>query len=86
MLGASGAIFAADCNRSDTIENLDEHIQRFLAVNPSARYVIAYNKSDLLSEEQKEQFALDNNGFLTSAKEGDNVNRLFTRLAKDILS
>lgn len=86
MLGASGAILTADCNREDTIRNIDEHIKRFQAVNPRAHYVVAYNKSDLLTEEQKEQFALKKNTFLTSAKEGNNVNRLFTYLAKDILS
>ena len=86
MLGASGAIFVADCNRIETVDNLKEHIERFLAVNPEAEYVIAYNKADLLKKEQKEQFALEENSFLTSAKEGDNVNRLFSNLAKEILS
>ena len=86
MLGASGAIFVADCNREDTIHNLEGHIERFLTINPNARYVIAYNKSDLLTTQQKELFPLDRNGFLTSAKEGENVNRLFSSLAKEILT
>ena len=85
MLGASGAIFVADCNREETVQNLDNHIERFLNVNPGTKYVIAYNKSDLLSEQQKKLFILHENSFLTSAKEGDNVNRLFMQLAKDIV-
>ena len=85
MLGASGAIFVADCNREETIKNLDKHIKRFLAVNPDAKYVKAYNKSDLLTDQQKELFVLDNSSFLTSAKDGVNINRLFSTLAKEIL-
>lgn len=86
MHGAEGAIFVADCNREDTILDLESHIQRFLSLNRAAKYVIAYNKSDLLTEKQKENFPLGKNRFLTSAKEGLNVNRLFLSLAKDILS
>ena len=85
MLGASGAIFTADCNREETIENLDSHISRFLDVNPGAKYVIAYNKSDLLTEQQRELFTLNKGSFLTSAKDGSNVNKLFSKLAKEIL-
>ena len=85
MLGASGAIFVVDCIREDTIQNLDEHIERFLNINSGAKYVIAYNKSDLLTEQQKKLFTLNENSFLTSAKDGNNVNRLFMQLAKDIL-
>jgi len=86
MHGAGGAIFVADCNREESILNLDSHIQKFLSVNRAAKYVIAYNKSDLLTEQQKENFTLEKNGFLTSAKDGLNVNRLFSNLTKDILS
>ena len=85
LLGASGAILVADCNREETINNLDSHIERFLKINPHAKYVIAYNRADLLTDQQKELFTLDQNSFLTSAKESLNVNRLFLSLAKDIL-
>jgi len=85
MLGANGAIFVADCNREITIEHLETHIETFLSVNPKAKYLIAYNKSDLLTEEQKKEFPTGERAFLTSAKEGKNVNELFYTLAKDIL-
>ncbi|WP_292654111.1 Rab family GTPase [Nitratifractor sp.] len=85
MFGAHGAIFVADCNREATIKDLAEHIETFLTVNPKAKYVIAYNKSDLLSAEQKADFPLEENAFLTSAKEGENVNRLFSTLAEEII-
>jgi small GTP-binding protein len=85
MKGASGAIFVCDVGRSETMESLDEHIKTFLALNPNAHYVIAYNKSDLLSVQQKEALELSGNTFLTSAKNASNVEMLFTTLAKEML-
>ena len=83
--GASGAILVCDVNRSETIEHIDEHIKTFLVFNPNAKYVIAYNKSDLLSAAQQKALNLAGNEFLTSAKDDTNVNVLFTMLAKEIL-
>ncbi len=85
MLGASGAIFVADCSREETIAHLDQHIERFLSVNPSARYVIAYNKSDLLTEEQKEEISCKKYARFTSAKEDSNVSQLFINLTEKML-
>lgn len=84
--GASGAIFVTDVNRSETLESLRNHIDIFLGVNPKAKYVVAYNKSDLLNKEQKESFSLNNKSFLTSAKEDKNVETLFITLLKEMLS
>lgn len=84
--GASGAIFVTDVNRSETLESLRNHIDVFLGVNPKAKYVIANNKADLLSEAQKASFPLQNCAFLTSAKEDLNVEELFITLLKEILS
>ncbi|BAF71795.1 Rab family GTPase [Sulfurovum sp. NBC37-1] len=85
LLGASGAIFVADCNREETVKDLKEHIERFLSLNPDAKYVKAYNKSDLLTDQQQELFVLDGSSFFTSAKDGLNVNCLFSTLAKEML-
>ncbi|MEA2048843.1 MAG: Rab family GTPase [Campylobacterota bacterium] len=82
--GASGAIFVCDVSRLETIENLNEHINTFLMINNNARYVIAYNKEDLLTVAQKEVLNLAGNTFLTSAKEGSNVEKLFMTLAKEM--
>lgn len=84
LKGASGAIFVCDVGRSETIENLNEHINTFLMINHNARYVIAYNKADLLTVSQREILNLSGNTFLTSAKEGSNVEELFMTLAKEI--
>jgi len=83
--GASGAIFVTDVNRSDTFDGLEEHKKVFLSQNPKASYVIAHNKSDLLSPAQREHFELNAHTFLTSAKENENVERLFITLMKEIL-
>jgi small GTP-binding protein len=85
--GASGAIFVCDVSRGDTIDDLYEHINSFLIVNPNAKYVIAYNKVDLLSTGQKESLAikLSGNEFMTSAKDDNNVTKLFETLAKEMV-
>ncbi len=83
--GASGAIFVTDLNRGETLETLDGHIEKFLQINPNAKYIVAHNKSDLLDKAQRDSFCLDACSFLTSAKSADNVNILFTKITKDIL-
>jgi small GTP-binding protein len=83
--GASGAIFVCDMSRSETIEGLNEHINTFLMLNQNAKYVVAYNKSDLINTQQKEALQLSGNAFFTSAKSGSNVEEIFTTLAKEIL-
>ena len=83
--GASGAIFVTDVNRSETLDSLEKHIQTFLAVNPKGKYVIAYNKSDLLTEAQEEAFEVSDIAFLTSAKEDKNVETLFLTLLEEML-
>lgn len=84
--GASGAIFVCDVNRSETVQRLEEHIHTFLSVNNNAKHVVAYNKSDLLTMAQKEALTLDENTFLTSAKDDINVEELFTSLTNEMLA
>ena len=83
--GASGAIFVADTTRRETVEGLEEHKEVFLSENPDAKFVIAYNKSDLLNEIAKERMILDENAFLTSAKNDENVEALFMKLMENML-
>ena len=84
--GASGAICVADISRRETVENLKEHKEIFLNENPGAKFVIAYNKSDKLNEIARENIELDDEIFLTSAKEDSNVEELFIKLMKEILA
>ena len=83
--GASGAIFVADITRRDTVDNLQEHIDIFLNENPGAKYIVAYNKSDMLSNIARENIILDEHTFFTSAKDDTNVEELFTQLIEEIL-
>lgn len=84
--GASAAIFVADVSRKDTMSSIANHIETFLEVNPNANYVIAYNKSDLLSKEEEASLILPNNSFLSSAKKDENIEILFEILAKEIVT
>ena len=86
--GASGAIFVCDVDRQETIDSLDEHIERFLSLNPDARYVIAWNKADLLSKGQMKglEDLLPERAMLTSAKDDVNVSKLFTILTREMLT
>jgi len=85
--GASGAIFVCDVNRTETIHGLENHIRTYMMLNPNGKYVVAYNKTDLLTTAQKEALRIGLSGetFMTSAKENKNVELLFTTLAKEIL-
>ena len=85
LRGASGAIFVCDVGRQSTIDGLNAHINTFLMLNKDAKYVVAYNKEDILSPSQKEQLNLPCNTFLTSAKDNVNVDRLFATLTKEML-
>jgi len=83
--GASGAIFVSDVNRSETIESIQLHIDIFLGVNPSSNYVVAYNKSDLLTQYQEDDFDMPIEGFFTSAKDDKNVDKIFMTILKGMI-
>lgn len=82
--GASGAIIVADINRDESIRHLEGHISDFLRVNPGSSYVVAYNKSDLMGDREREKIGYIAKSFLTSAKEDLNVEILFTRLVEEM--
>ncbi|HFS82669.1 MAG TPA: GTP-binding protein [Epsilonproteobacteria bacterium] len=82
--GASGAIFVCDMNRTETVEALSEHIESFLEVNPKGKYKVAYNKADLYTASQSEPVEVMAGGYLTSAKDGRNVETIFSELAKEM--
>ena len=84
--GASGAILVSDITRRDTVKGLEEHKTVFLSENPDSEFVVAYNKSDALNEIAKENIELDEDTFLTSAKDDTNVEALFLRLMEKMLA
>ncbi|MDJ1182094.1 Rab family GTPase [Roseofilum casamattae] len=93
LQGAKGAIIVADVSREETLDNIITHINLFRSVNPKGQIIIALNKADLIDEIKLQSF-LDKHKYTefdtidtyeTSAKTGDNVNRLFQELSGAIL-
>ena len=84
--GASAMIFVLDISREETLNGLETHKKIALSINPHIQYVVAYNKSDLLSQIQKEACDLGEYHFLTSAKDNSNIDNLFRTLGKEIFS
>ena len=83
--GASGAIFIADITRKETIKGLEEHKTIFLNENPDAKFVVAYNKSDALTDIAQNNIVLEEDTFLTSAKDDENVEVLFLNLMEKMI-
>lgn len=89
--GAAGAIVVADSTRQETIDSLPQIIEMFLRTNPRAPIMVALNKSDLLPSptdgaETKSVHANVKNIYRTSAKSGENIDRIFSDLAKVIVA
>jgi small GTP-binding protein len=92
LKGASAGIIVADLTRKSTIENIPEHIDLLRSVNPSAMIFIALNKSDM-SSNTEEQLKNTKNWisgnqfesiFITSAKDGSNIESLFKNLTSSV--
>ncbi|MEM9926030.1 MAG: Rab family GTPase [Cyanobacteria bacterium P01_D01_bin.50] len=92
--GATGAIIVGDVTRPESLENISEHLQKFLKVNPKGKAAIALNKSDLIDAEFLEKYRhiysfSDNSNFVstntTSAKTGTNVDEIFQSLTHSMI-
>lgn len=95
LQGAGGAIVVGAVDRPATLDNLQNQIQLFAAINPNRPVIVALNKSDLLSsDQQRSHLQASRAGLdakiidcqLTSAKNGDNVDKLFETLARAMLA
>ncbi len=94
LQGASGALIVADLTRPETLDNLNDRLQLFLSVNPKGVVAIALNKLDLAMTEKLD----DSSSFsrwnderiisfnFTSAKLGDNVEKIFQDLSIGIVT
>ena len=86
LKGSSGLIYVYDVTRPSTYKNLDSEIL-FLKENYNIDCVkVVANKSDLLDETSYQELNQSSSkpDFFTSARTGDNVELLFTSIAKDL--
>lgn len=92
--GSKGAVIVGDVTQPETLNHIQEHIQTFLAINPKSYIVVALNKSDMIAAEYLENIRqmykftdkthiLDT--YLTSAKTGNNVDKIFHTLANRLI-
>lgn len=94
LKGSSGAIIVADLTRSGTLENVDQHIDLFLEINPHSTIAIALNKADLIQPEKLDKLieiygssdcCQVVNTYQTSAKTGEDVDTLFQELTMGMI-
>lgn len=89
LKGASGSIIVADLSRSDTLDNLTQHLRLFFEVNPQGQAAVALNKADLIPPEKLAKlvenyqlpFPRVLGVYTTSAKTGDRIEQMFQELA-----
>jgi small GTP-binding protein len=89
LRGLSGAILVCDLTRSRTLENLTAYTNDLRDVDSATRIIIAANKSDAIKRHQStraqvEEVAhkLDAAFYITSAKTGNEVEKLFRHLGR----
>ena len=88
FLGASGIIYVMDLSRPLTFVNLESDIQFLRDLLPNGTIIIVANKKDLVTEEQLEtirQELVRPFDYSTSAKTGENVEKLFIEMGKRLL-
>jgi small GTP-binding protein len=94
LKGASSSIIVGDLSRSDTLQNLDRHLQLFFEINPQGQATVALNKADLIPSEKLaklvENYQLRNfpqvlGVYTTSAKTGDRIEQMFQEMATALI-
>lgn len=88
FLGTSGIVYVVDLSRPRTFEEVKTDIQFLKNILPDTVITIVANKRDLVSDEQLNELALKMPipwNILTSAKTGENVEKMFIDLATQII-
>ncbi len=94
LQGAKGALIVGDVTRQASMQNLEAHVQLFQSINPHSQVIIALNKVDLITANERAnlfqslltEFAkLKISVYGTSAKTGECVDEIFQTLAHQIL-
>lgn len=90
--GSSGTIYVFDITRRESFQHLDEWRKEVENVVPDKPYVIVGNKVDLkdervVSRSEGEEYAasLGVSYYETSAKTGENLDEMFSKLVKSII-
>lgn len=87
-LGSHGIIYVFDLTRPTTYENLHAEISELTQLLPGASYKIVGNKSDLINEKDAlsivEQLNIPEI-YLSSAKNGENVEKLFLDITQEMI-
>ncbi|MGC8782269.1 MAG: Rab family GTPase [Anaerolineae bacterium] len=84
LRGAAGAILVCDLTRAATLESAGAYLAELRRVNPTAEFVLAANKADLVEKHEltevqvgQQAAALGVPYFITSARTGANVETVF---------
>jgi len=87
LQGAHGLLLVCDAMRPETHKSIIDETEKYLSKDfNSVETLIIINKSDLI-EGDKEAYLKDYTyDFLTSAKQGDNVDLVFKELAEKIIN
>ncbi len=95
LQGASGALIVADITRKETIEHLPQHIETFTKINPKGKVILGLNKSDLIEKDAQDNYLAYTEQFsecsqaiatyISSAKTGEYVDKMFLQLATYII-
>lgn len=87
--GAAGAVVICDFTRPKTLQHLNVYVEDFQSIRPGAQILLAANKCDLTDERAFDERAIATVAqamgleyYLTSAKEGDEVEAMFRRLGR----
>ncbi len=93
LRGAAGAVAVCDLTRPETVASLREYAQTLRRVSPQAQLILAANKVDLAdqagaSAEQVRKLAAELAApyYLTSAKNGAQVEELFRSLGRLLIA
>ena len=91
LMGAHGLVIVADATREQSIENISIHIEECRKVAKESPIFLALNKSDLIEdakqldiliEELKTRHEQVESIYITSAKNGKNVENIFQNLSE----
>ena len=91
--GSAGAVLVCDLTRTETLPVLTQYARDFWSINPHTPLLIVGNKVDLAEQRAIPDANLDDvavqlqvSWFVSSAKTGENVERIFQTLGQHILA